>query len=92
MLEAAGIIARAETIVTLPLTFLRRGSKWQRHLNADEGDGQRLWEVAVLFHLREAFRSGDIWLAHSRRFGDLKDAGSDRGRPRHAKTGHAIRT
>ena len=23
---------------------------------------------------REAFRSGDIWLAHSRRFGDLKDA------------------
>lgn len=74
LLEAAGIIARAETIVTLPLTFLRRGSKWQRHLNADEGDGQRLWEVAVLFHLREAFRSGDIWLAHSRRFGDLKDA------------------
>lgn len=74
LLEAAGIIARAETIVTLPLTFLRRGSKWQRHLTADEGDGQRLWEVAVLFHLREAFRSGDIWLAHSRRFGDLKDA------------------
>ena len=74
LLEAAGIIARTETTVTLPLTFLRRGSKWQRHLNADEGDGQRLWEVAVLFHLREAFRSGDIWLVHSRRFGDLKDA------------------
>ena len=74
LLEAAGIVARAETTVTLPLTFLRRGSKWHRHLNADEGDGQRLWEVAVLFHLREAFRSGDIWLAHSRRFGDLKEA------------------
>ena len=74
LLDAAGIIAGAETTVTLPLTFLRRGSKWQRHLNADKGDGQRLWEVAVLFHLREAFRSGDIWLAHSRRFGDLKDA------------------
>jgi hypothetical protein len=32
----------------------------------------RLWEVAVLFHLRDAFRSGDVWLAHSRRYGDLK--------------------
>ncbi|WP_278192998.1 hypothetical protein [Klebsiella pneumoniae] len=29
-------------------------------------------EVAVLFHLRDAFRSGDVWLAHSRRYGDLK--------------------
>jgi hypothetical protein len=28
--------------------------------------------VAVLFHLRDAFRSGDVWLAHSRRYGDLK--------------------
>jgi len=27
---------------------------------------------AVRFHLRDAFRSGDIWLAHSRRFADLK--------------------
>jgi len=34
----------------------------------------RLWEVAVLCHLRDAFRAGDIWLAHSRRYGDLKDA------------------
>jgi TnpA family transposase len=25
-------------------------------------------------HLRDAFRSGDIWLAHSRRYGDLKQA------------------
>lgn len=27
-----------------------------------------------LSHLREAFRSGDIWLAHSRRYADLKQA------------------
>ena len=37
----------------------------------DDGD-LRLWEVAVLFHLRDAFRSGDIWLRHSKRYGDLK--------------------
>ena len=74
LLAASAIIAGTETATVLPLTFLRRGSKWLRHLNADAGDATRLWEVAVLFHLREAFRSGDIWLAQSRRFGDLKDA------------------
>lgn len=26
-----------------------------------------------MFHIREAFRSGDIWLAHSRQFSDLKE-------------------
>ncbi len=28
--------------------------------------------MAVLFHLRDAFRSGDLWLDHSRRYADLK--------------------
>ena len=88
LLTTAGIIARAETTVARPLTFLRRGSKWQRHLNVHDDEGHRLWDEeakktawgavyptnAVLFHLREAFRYGDIWLAHSRRFGDLKEA------------------
>jgi hypothetical protein len=36
------------------------------------GGDHRLWEIAVLFHLRDAFRSGDVWLAGSRRYGDLK--------------------
>lgn len=57
-----------------PTTFLRRGSKWHRHLQSQEPGDHRLWEVAVMFHLREAFRSGDIWLAQSRRYADLKDA------------------
>ena len=57
-----------------PTTFLRRGSKWHRHLQDQEPGDHRLWEVAVMFHLREAFRSGDIWLAQSRRYADLKDA------------------
>ena len=72
LLAASRIIAGTETTDGRPLTFLRRASKWHRHLNGD--DEHRLWEVAVLFHLRDAFRSGDIWLAHSRRYGDLKDA------------------
>ena len=72
LLAAADIVAGTETTTTRPLTFLRRASKWHRHLNHD--DGNRLWEVAVLCHLRDAFRAGDIWLTHSRRYGDLKDA------------------
>jgi len=72
LLAAASIVAGTETTAERPLTFLRRASKWHRHLNKD--DGHRLWEVAVLCHLRDAFRAGDIWLARSRRYGDLKDA------------------
>jgi len=74
LLQATVLIADDQKAETRPVGFLRRGSKWHRHLNAEEGDSHRLWEVAVLFHLREAFRSGDIWLAHSRRYADLKQA------------------
>ena len=33
-----------------------------------------LWEVAVLSHLRDGFRSGDLWLPRSRRHGDPTQA------------------
>ena len=42
------------------------GSVPDTHLDEDKRQ--------VLVHLRGAFRSGDIWLAHSRRYGDLKEA------------------
>ena len=58
----------------MPRAFLHRNSKWQRHLNARPAGDRRLWEVAALFHMRDAFRSGDLWLAHSRRYGDVKHA------------------
>jgi hypothetical protein len=72
--QAAQIIADDGNSKSQSTSFLRRGSKWRRHLNAQAADDHRLWEVAVLSHLREAFRSGDIRLAHSRRYGDLKQA------------------
>ena len=58
----------------MPRTFLRRNSRWHQHLNARPAGDRRLWEVAALFHMRDAFRSGDVWLAHSRRYGDVKRA------------------
>lgn len=65
MLQASKLIADDESPGMPPLGFLRRGSKWHRNLNAQEEGGHRLWELAVLFHLRDAFRSGDIWVRHS---------------------------
>ncbi len=74
LLEAALFIEGTDKSAARPITFLRTGSKWHRHLGGAGRDVPQLWEVAVLSHLREAFRSGDIWLAHSRRYGDLKEA------------------
>ena len=74
LMQAAKIIADDQPYAPRQSGFLRRNSKWHRHLNAQDPDDNRLWEVAVLFQIREAFRSGDIWLPHSRRYADLKQA------------------
>ncbi len=65
LIKAAKIIAEDQVDAPRQTAFLRRNSKWHRYLNAQEPDDNRLWEVAVLFHIRDAFRSGDIWLSHS---------------------------
>ena len=74
---AASLIAAAEIVrsggSTWPTDFLGSRSKWHRNLKAQDAGDHRLWEVAVLSHLRDAFRSGDIWLTGSRRYGDIKD-------------------
>ena len=74
LIQAAKIIADDQKDAPRQTSFLRRNSKWHRHLNTQELDDNRLWEVAVLFQIREAFRSGDLWLRHSRRYADLKQA------------------
>lgn len=72
LMVAADIIKKNKGTSDKPRAFLRLNSKWIRHLKTDGPDQHRLWEVAVMSHLRDAFRSGDIWLTHSRRYGDLK--------------------
>ena len=70
-----------------PTGFLRPKSKWSRLLRTQSD--HRLWETAVLFHLRDALRAGDVWLARSRRYGDIRKAllsapavaGADRSLP-----------
>ena len=70
MLEAVGILCSDGT--ARPTGFLRPNSKWSRLLRTQSD--HRLWETAVLFHLRDAFRAGDVWLARSRRYGDIRKA------------------
>ena len=74
LMQATKVIAQDQTDAPRQVGFLRRTSKWHRHLNAQDSGDNRLWEVAVMFQVREAFRSGDIWLPHSRRYADLKQA------------------
>lgn len=74
LIEAAQIIGDGKSSSDRLTTFLRPKSKWHRHLQGQDPTDPKLWEVAVLFHMRDAFRSGDIWLPHSRRYADLKQA------------------
>lgn len=74
LLAAADVIRDRQDIPSRSAPFLQPRSKWRGHLRDPETNRDRLWVVAVLFHLREAFRSGDVWLAHSRRYSDLKQA------------------
>ena len=73
LLEAASLIRDGRTH-TEPRAFLRPTSKWRRYLDAQPKGDKRLWEVAVLSHLRDGFRSGDLWLPRSRRHGDPTQA------------------
>ncbi|WP_417607504.1 Tn3 family transposase [Primorskyibacter flagellatus] len=71
LIAATQLIIHGEHGPDRPTSFLPRSSKWHRPLLAQPLGDHRLWEVAVLFHLRDAFRSGDIWLTQSRRYADL---------------------
>jgi len=52
-----------------PISFAR--PKWRKRLQPSANPNRRTWEIAVLFALRDAFRSGDVWLAHSRHYRDI---------------------
>ena len=74
LLDATRIIRDEVSEGERPTAFLRPRSKWRRHLDALETNVDRLWQVAVMFHMRDAFRAGDIWLRESRRYADIKQA------------------
>ncbi|MEC5292804.1 MULTISPECIES: Tn3 family transposase [unclassified Aurantimonas] len=56
---------------TLPLSFLTR--KWRRRVRSGGDLDVRAWEVAVLIHLRDRLRAGDIWVEGSRAWRSFED-------------------
>ena len=56
---ATQIIRDKQEIPATSLSFLLPRSRWRPQFRAPNADQERLWVVAVLFHLRDAFRSGD---------------------------------
>ena len=73
LIEAVTVLKKRQQNKYRPTSFLRPTSKWHRHLKTYSSKDSRLWEVSVFFHLREAFRSGDIWLKTSRRYSNLTE-------------------
>src|SRR5262249_155750 len=54
-----------------PTTFVRR--RWERLVCTSEGLDRRFYELCVLSELKNALRSGDIWVQGSRQFKDFED-------------------
>lgn len=70
LLDAAAIIREGADIPIKSRAFLPARSKWDKQLRKPETNEERLWIVAVMFRLQEAFRPNDIWLDHARRYAD----------------------
>ena len=54
-----------------PTGFVRR--RWIAHVFAGEEIDRRFYELCVLSELRNALRSGDLWVAGSRQFRDFEE-------------------
>jgi hypothetical protein len=54
-----------------PTAFVRK--RWQGLVFTDQGIDRRFYELYVLAELKNALRSGDLWVQGSRRFKDFED-------------------
>ncbi|MDN5872388.1 MAG: Tn3 family transposase, partial [Nitrococcus sp.] len=54
-----------------PTGFVRK--RWQRLVHTSDGIDRRFYELCVLTELKNALRSGDIWVQDSRQFKDFED-------------------
>ena len=54
----------------VPTSFVRK--RWEPLVFTDNGVDRRFYELCVLSELKNAIRSGDIWVHGSRQFGDFE--------------------
>ena len=69
LLAAVRIAMEADRGQALPTGFLAR--KWRDKVRAAAGD-RPFWEVALMFGLRNALRSGDVWVQYSTRYAEIE--------------------
>jgi TnpA family transposase len=78
LLTAIGLLRRMNTEgardvpAEAPRGFVR--PKWRARVFREGGTDRRYWELAVLFELRNALRSGDLWTDESRRYRSVEAA------------------
>lgn len=54
-----------------PTSFIRK--RWQELVFTDDGINRKYYEMAVFAELKNALRSGDIWVKNSRQFKDFEE-------------------
>ena len=64
--KAAHVSSKRMVSSGAPIGFLRPA--WRGHVVQDGKINPRLYEIAVLAHLRERLQSGDVWVEDSRQF------------------------
>ena len=78
ILQAVGLLRslyvgeRTRLPAKVPVIFLKQ--RWRNRVRAGMHDfDPRAWEVAVLVHLRDRLRSGDVWVEGSRAYRTFED-------------------
>ena len=78
LLAAVGLLrelhrgSRRRLAGRIPFSFLRRA--WRRRVKAGpDGLDPRAYEVAVIVHLRDRLRAGDVWIEGSRAYRQFED-------------------
>ena len=72
LLQAIGVLremnqkAVASCLITHPQQFIKK--RWQKLIHTDNGINVNYYELCVLSELKNALRSGDIWVQGSRQF------------------------
>lgn len=54
-----------------PVGFIRQ--RWRKHVFTNDGIDRRFYETCVLSELGKTLRSGDLWVAGSRRYKDFEE-------------------
>src|SRR3546814_1552386 len=57
--------------VDAPTSFIKK--RWKKLVITDVGIDRRYYELCALSELKNALRSGDIWVQGSRQFKDFED-------------------